>query len=128
MATASYTKPMLPPGTFSGRTLVITGGGTGLGRSMGEYLLTLGANLVICGRRREVIEQAATDMTAATGGQVLGISCDVREPEQVEALFAAAALRFGTVHGLVNNAAGNFICPTERLSYNAFSIPSLISF
>ncbi len=121
MTTAPYTKPMLPPDTFAGRTLVITGGGTGLGRSMGQYLLTLGANLVICGRRREVIEQAASDMAAASGGQVLGIPCDVRQPEQVEAMFAGAAERFGAIHGLVNNAAGNFICPTERLSYNAFN-------
>ena len=121
MSTAPYTQPMLPAGTFSGRTLVITGGGTGLGRSMGEYLLSLGANLVICGRRREVIEQAAADMAKASGGQTLGIPCDVRQPEQVEALFEAATQRFGVIHGLVNNAAGNFICPTERLSYNAFN-------
>ena len=121
MTTAPYTKSMLPPGTFSGRTLVITGGGTGLGRSMGEYLLTLGANLVICGRRRDVIEKAALDMGAATGGQVLGVPCDVRQSEQVEATFEAATQRFGAIHGLVNNAAGNFICPTERLSYNAFN-------
>jgi len=121
MTSAPYTKPMLPPGTFSGRTLIITGGGTGLGRSMGEYLLSLGANLVICGRRREVIEKAATEMAEASGGQTLGIPCDVRQPEQVEAMFEAATQRFGVIHGLVNNAAGNFICPTERLSYNAFN-------
>ena len=121
MTTSTYTKPMLPPDTFAGRTLVITGGGTGLGRSMGQYLLTLGANLVICGRRREVIEQAAAEMAAANAGQVLGIPCDVRQPDQVEAMFEAAAQRFGVIHGLVNNAAGNFICPTERLSYNAFN-------
>ena len=100
---------------------MITGGGTGLGRSMGEYLLTLGANLVICGRRREVLEKAAAEMSQATGGKVLALRCDVREPEQVEAMFAAVVERFGTIHGLVNNAAGNFICPTERLSYNAFN-------
>lgn len=52
---------------------------------------------------------------------MLGKACDVREPEQVEAFLAAVRQRFGTIHGLVNNAAGNFICPTERLSYNAFN-------
>ena len=112
---------MLPAGTFADRTLVVTGGGTGLGRSMAEYLSSLGANLVICGRRKEVIEKAATEMASATGGQVLALSCDVRQPEQVESMFAAAVERFGSLHGLINNAAGNFICPTERLSYNAFN-------
>ena len=121
MSGAPYTRPMLPAGTFSGRTIVVTGGGTGLGRSMGEYLSRLGANLVICGRRTEVIETAAQEISAATGGQVLGLTCDVRKPDEVEAMFAASVSRFGSLHGLVNNAAGNFICPTERLSYNAFN-------
>ncbi len=60
-------------------------------------------------------------MASETGGQVLALPCDVRDPEQVEAMLAAVVERFGTIHGLVNNAAGNFICPTERLSYNAFN-------
>ncbi len=121
MSGAPYTRPMLPAGTFSGRTIVVTGGGTGLGRSMGEYFSRLGANLVICGRRTEVIESAAQEISAATGGQVLGLACDVRKPDEVEAMFTAGVSRFGSLHGLVNNAAGNFICPTERLSYNAFN-------
>lgn len=121
MSTAARTQGMLPAGTFQGKTIVITGGGTGLGRSMGHYLLELGANLVICGRREEVIAATAAEMAKETGGQVLGRPCDVRKPEDVEALLAAATERFGAVHGLVNNAAGNFICPTERLSYNAFN-------
>jgi len=111
---------MLPAGTFSGKTIVVTGGGTGLGKSMGTAFLGLGARLVICGRRAEVLEEAAAEMSAATGGEVLAVPCDVRDPEAVEALGAAAAARFGRVHGVVNNAAGNFICPTERLSANAF--------
>jgi NAD(P)-dependent dehydrogenase (short-subunit alcohol dehydrogenase family) len=112
---------MLPAGTFKNRTIAITGGGTGLGRSMARYLLELGANLVICGRRAEVVDKAAQELTDETGGNVLAEQCDVRKPEEVEKLLAAARRQFGTVHGLVNNAAGNFICPTERLSYNAFN-------
>ncbi|MBL9122361.1 MAG: SDR family oxidoreductase [Planctomycetaceae bacterium] len=116
-----HTSSMLKEGTFDGQTVVITGGGTGLGRSMGEYLLKLGANLVIGGRRQEVIEATAAELAQASGGQVLGVQCDVRQPEHVEAMLAAAVKKFGRVTGLVNNAAGNFICPTERLSYNAFN-------
>jgi NAD(P)-dependent dehydrogenase (short-subunit alcohol dehydrogenase family) len=88
---------------------------------MAKYLLELGANLVICGRREAVIVETARELAGETGGQVLGRACDVRKPEEVEALADAAYERFGAVQGLVNNAAGNFICPTERLSYNAFN-------
>ncbi len=116
----TYTDSMLPADSFRGQTVVITGGGTGLGYSMGRYLLQLGARLVICGRRAEVLEKAAATLRDETGGEVLAQPCDVRVPEQVDALLQAALARFGGVHGLVNNAAGNFICPTERLSYNAF--------
>lgn len=121
MSQSRHTQGMLPAGTFADRTIVITGGGTGLGRSMSKYLLELGANLVICGRREAVIVETARELAGETGGQVLGRACDVRKPEEVEALADAAYERFGAVQGLVNNAAGNFICPTERLSYNAFN-------
>ncbi len=120
MSAAPRTTAMLPPDTFAGRSLCITGGGTGLGRAMGERLLELGANLVICGRRIEVLEQAAQEMSQVGGGQVLPMACDVREPQQVESLISMAYERFGRIDGWVNNAAGNFISPTERLSYNAF--------
>ena len=115
----NYTDPMLRDGAFEGKTIVITGGGTGLGRSVGQYLLSLGGNVVICGRRKDVVAATAAEMEKQTGGKVLATGCDVRHPEQVEALLAAAYERFGRVDALLNNAAGNFICPTERLSYNA---------
>jgi NAD(P)-dependent dehydrogenase (short-subunit alcohol dehydrogenase family) len=121
MTASRHTQPMLPAGTFKDQTLVITGGGTGLGKAMGEYLLTLGANLVICGRRQGVVAETAAELGKKTGGQVLALPCDVRQSEQVEAMFTAARERFGRIHALVNNAAGNFVCPTERLSYNAFN-------
>lgn len=121
MTTQAHTQGMLPAGTFKGQTILITGGGTGLGRAMGEYFLSLGANLAICGRRRDVIDAAAAEMSKASGGQVLAVGCDVRSSEQVESMLAAVRERFGRIHALVNNAAGNFVCPTERLSYNAFN-------
>jgi len=112
---------MLPAESFRDQTIVITGGGTGLGYAMGRYLLQLGANLVICGRRADVLEKAAATLRKETGGEVLAQPCDVRLPEQVDALLRASLDRFDSVHALINNAAGNFICPTERLSYNAFN-------
>jgi len=121
MTNSRHTQSMLPPGSFQGQTIVVTGGGTGLGRSMSQYLLSLGAKVAICGRRLEVVERAAQEMAETTGGEALALKCDVRQSEQVEAMFSAVSERFGRVHGLINNAAGNFICPTERLSYNAFN-------
>lgn len=121
MSAMNHAAGMLKEGTFQDKTIVITGGGTGLGRSMAQYLLSLGANLVIGGRREQVVAQTAEELQSETGGVVLATACDVRQPESVEALLAAAYERFGAVHGVVNNAAGNFICPTERLSYNAFN-------
>lgn len=114
--------PMLREGALKGKTIVITGGGTGLGRAMGESLLQLGANLVITSRKLEVLQNTAREMEEMHGGAVLPVACDVRNYEEVEALVEAAENRFGSVDGLVNNAAGNFISPTERLSHRAFNV------
>ena len=114
------TDGMLKDGALEGQTIIITGGGTGLGRSMGTYMLELGANLVITSRKIEVLEKAAKEMEEQTGGKVLPVQCDVRDYEQVENVIKAASERFGQIHGLLNNAAGNFISPTERLSHRAF--------
>lgn len=121
MTIPACTDSMLKDGTFAGRTIIVTGGGTGLGQSMSRYLAQLGGNLVICGRREEVVVETAAEMSKETGATVVGQACDVRDPEQVEAMIDAAVSQFGAVDGLINNAAGNFICPTERLSYNAFN-------
>jgi NAD(P)-dependent dehydrogenase (short-subunit alcohol dehydrogenase family) len=101
------------------KVILVTGGGTGLGRAMGERFLELGAKVAICGRRQEVAEQAAADMARRSGGETFATRCDVRQPEQVEALMEAIIQRFGRIDVLVNNAAGNFISPTERLSTRA---------
>ncbi len=104
-----------------GKTVVVTGGGTGLGKAMSHYFSELGANVLITSRKLDVLEQTAKEIQAATGNKVLAVACDVRDVEQVEALLAQAEDAFGQVDFLVNNAAGNFISPTERLSANAFS-------
>jgi NAD(P)-dependent dehydrogenase (short-subunit alcohol dehydrogenase family) len=113
---------MFKPEAFRGKTIVITGGGTGLGRSMGNYLLQLGANLVITSRKKDVLTQAAAGLMAETGGQVLAVPCDVRKYEEIENVLNETENRFGAIHGVLNNAAGNFISPTERLSHRAFDI------
>jgi NAD(P)-dependent dehydrogenase (short-subunit alcohol dehydrogenase family) len=113
---------MLKPGTFSGKTVVITGGGTGLGRSIGKYLLELGANLVITSRKKEVLDKAAGELMSETGGKVLAVACDIRKYNEVENVIQEAQSKFGQIHAVLNNAAGNFISPTERLSHRAFDI------
>lgn len=113
---------MLKEGALKGQTIIVTGGGTGLGKSMGTYFLELGANLVITSRKIDVLEKTAKEMEEATGGKVLAVQCDVREYDQVENVIAKSVERFGSVECLLNNAAGNFISPTERLSHRAFHI------
>lgn len=115
-------KGMLQPESLKNKTIVVTGGGTGLGKSMGKYFLELGANLVITSRKKEVIDKTAEELSKETGGKVLAIPCDVRKYEEIENVIQSAEGEFGQVDGVLNNAAGNFISPTERLSHRAFDI------
>ncbi|KPL91144.1 MULTISPECIES: 2,4-dienoyl-CoA reductase [Herpetosiphon] len=101
------------------KVIIITGGGSGLGRSMGERFLELGAKLAITSRNAEKLTNAANEMMAEKGGEVFTVSCDVRDPEAVEQMIDSVWNHFGTVDILVNNAAGNFISPTEKLSHRA---------
>ncbi|REG83071.1 SDR family oxidoreductase [Algoriphagus antarcticus] len=112
---------MLKPGALKGKNIIVTGGGTGLGRSMGEYFLELGANLVITSRKLDVLQETAKEMMVVKGGKVIPLACDVREIDQVEAMWKDATDHLGQIHVVLNNAAGNFISPTERLSTNAFN-------
>ena len=110
-----------------GQRILVTGGGTGLGRAMGERFLQLGADVVICGRRKGVLDEAAEQMMRAHGGEVKAFAVDIRDAQAVDAMvddiFAERPLT-----GLVNNAAGNFISPTEALSSRAFDAIANIVF
>lgn len=116
-----YTKGMLKEGALQGKIILITGGGTGLGKAMGTYFSELGAHLVITSRKKEVLQSAAAEIKSKTGGEVLPLTCDIREIGQVEKMYGEAVLHFGKIDAVLNNAAGNFISPTERLSVNAFN-------
>lgn len=111
-----YTEPMLRDGALKGKTILVTGGATGLGKSMAKYFLDLGANVIIASRKIENLEKAAKEL----GGNILPLACDVRKYEEIETVLKAGIEKFGQVNALVNNAAGNFISPTERLSNRAF--------
>jgi NAD(P)-dependent dehydrogenase (short-subunit alcohol dehydrogenase family) len=109
---------MFQPGLLSGRRILVTGGGTGLGLSMGRRFLELGAHLVICGRREEVLAEAAKNLTAETDGKVEMHGCDIRDAEAVDKMMDAIWAN-GPLDNLVNNAAGNFIARSEELSPRA---------
>jgi NAD(P)-dependent dehydrogenase (short-subunit alcohol dehydrogenase family) len=109
-----FTKDLL-----QGKRILITGGGTGLGRAMAEQFLQLGAVVYICGRRLEVLQQTATELVASTGGKIEGFACDVRYSDDVDALIEKLWAA-GPLDVLVNNAAGNFLAKTEELSAHAF--------
>ena len=104
---------------LKGKNIVVTGGGTGLGKSMAERFSDLGANLVLTSRREKVINDTAKEFRKRRK-KAIPIVCDVRYPDQVESMINQAVKELGSVDILVNNAAGNFISPTENLSSNAF--------
>ena len=105
---------------LKGRNILITGGGTGLGRSMALRFAELGANLFLVARREEPLAQTANDIRAK-GVKAGYATCDVRDFAAVENVISAAEKEIGVVDTLVNNAAGNFIARTEKLSPNAFN-------
>ena len=112
---------------FKGKKFLVTGGGTGLGRSMTEKFVELGAEVVIIGRRKEMLEKAAEEITKKHGGKVTPIPCDIRVAEAIEDM-VAEVWSAGPLDGLINNAAGNFISQTKDLSPRAFDAIANIVF
>ncbi|MBI5808274.1 MAG: SDR family oxidoreductase [Ignavibacteriales bacterium] len=122
MSQQNYNAPMLKEGSLKDKVILITGGGTGLGKAMGKYFSELGAKLIITSRKIDVLKKTAEEISSSTKNEVFPIACDVSDYKQVEDLLKASIEKFGKVDVLVNNAAGNFISPTERLSNKAFDI------
>ena len=116
----SYTDKMLRDDALKGKVIVVTGGGSGLGKAMSKYFLELGAQVAITSRDLEKLKKTALELEIETGGTCLPLQCDVRNYEEVENMLQEVLKAFGKADVLLNNAAGNFISPTERLSSNAF--------
>lgn len=115
-----FSKKMLRDGALENKVIVVTGGGSGLGKSMTKYFLELGAKVAITSRNSEKLQLTARELESQTSGECLAVQCDVRYYDQVETMLQQVLKTFGKVDVLLNNAAGNFIAPTERLSANAF--------
>src|SRR5215469_7506044 len=109
----------LPPGTFDGVPVLVTGAGTGLGKAIAVEFARLGAAVVVASRSQEHLDDGVAAVVEA-GGRALAVTCDIREPEQVAVAFDAAEEAFGLPAVLVNNAAANFPVPAEDMSPNAW--------
>ena len=118
----NFKNKMLRDNALKGKTIVVTGGGSGLGKAMTKYFLELGAQVAITSRNLGKLQTTAEALESETGGTCFPVQCDVRDYEQVVAMRDAVLDRFGSIDVLLNNAAGNFISPTERLSANAFDV------
>lgn len=117
--TITRTGPMLPAETFAGRTVVVTGGGSGIGAAIARYLAALGAHVVLVGRRPDVLAEVVSDIIAA-GASATACPGDVRDREVVEQTVAHIEETVGSIDHLVNSAAGNFRAKPEDLSPNAW--------
>lgn len=111
---------MLIEGALKDKVLIVTGGGSGLGKSMATRFSELGAKVVIAARNVDRLESAAAEMRGKTKGEVLALGLDVRDPASCENLAAKTVEKYGRIDGLVNNAAGNFLCAAEDLSPGGF--------
>jgi NAD(P)-dependent dehydrogenase (short-subunit alcohol dehydrogenase family) len=109
---------MFEKGLLKGKRILVTGGGSGLGAAMGRRFLELGADLIICGRRLELLEAAAAEMRSYPGGKVAAVKCDIRDGGAVDAMLDQV-WGDAPLDVLVNNAAATFIAQTEHLSFRA---------
>jgi short-subunit dehydrogenase len=116
----NFSAKMLRDNALSGKVIVVTGGGSGLGKAMTSYFMELGAVVAITSRDIEKLKKTAQELEFETKGICLPLQCDVRQYEQVQEMLQEVIKTFGKVDVLLNNAAGNFISPTERLSAHAF--------
>jgi NAD(P)-dependent dehydrogenase (short-subunit alcohol dehydrogenase family) len=116
----NFSAKMLRDDALNGKVIVITGGGSGLGKAMTKYFMELGAKVAITSREIEKLKTTSAELESETGGTCLPVQCDVRNYDEVEAMLQEVLKAYGKVDVLLNNAAGNFISPTERLSANAF--------
>lgn len=116
----NHSAKMFRDDAFKGKKIVVTGGGSGLGKAMACYFIELGAEVAIASRNMEKLQKTAAELEAETGGKCFAFQCDVRHYDQVEKMRDQVLEKMGKVDVLLNNAAGNFISPTERLSANAF--------
>jgi NAD(P)-dependent dehydrogenase (short-subunit alcohol dehydrogenase family) len=119
---------MFQDGLLRGKRILVTGGGTGLGREIAAKYLQLGADLWLCGRRGGVLEDTASSLMKAHGGRVRTHAVDIRDAQAVDAMIQRIWDEDGPLTGLVNNAAGNFISPTRDLSVNGFNAIANIVF
>jgi len=112
---------MFQDGLLKGKNILVTGGGTGLGKEIAGKYLQLGANVWIAGRRGGVLEATAKELMAQHGGSVRTHAVDIRDFAAVDAMVQRIWDDSGPLTGLVNNAAGNFISPTKDLTPNGFN-------
>ncbi|MET0968348.1 MAG: SDR family NAD(P)-dependent oxidoreductase, partial [Tardiphaga sp.] len=110
---------MFNPHLLAGRNILVTGGGTGLGRAMATRFLQLGAEIHICGRRKSVCDETATDLMAEHGGKVTSHGVDIRDAAAVDAMIDGI-FKDAPLTDLINNAAGNFIARTQDLTPRGF--------
>ncbi len=115
-----YQAGILKENALKGKVILVTGGGTGLGKSMAGYFCQLGAKIIISSRKEDVLQTTAREFEEVYGAEVLALPCDVRDYGALEEMFEKGISHFAKVDAVVNNAAANFISPTERLSANAF--------